>query len=70
LVTQLLTAADAAGVAATYLLTTTADQWFPRFGYRAVQRADVPTAVQATEEFRALCPASAVVMRRARGGVG
>jgi N-acetylglutamate synthase-like GNAT family acetyltransferase len=70
LVTQLLTSADAAGVAATYLLTTTADQWFPRFGYRAVPRADVPTAVQATEEFRALCPASAVVMRRARGGVG
>lgn len=46
------------------LLTTTADGYFPRFGFRTAERADVPVAVTASAEFRGACPASAVVMMR------
>ena len=69
LVTRLLTDADARRVPAAYLLTTTAAEWFPRFGFAVVSRDEVPDAVRASHEFREACPASATVMRRARGGV-
>jgi amino-acid N-acetyltransferase len=49
---------------ALYLLTTTAEAYFPRFGFEVIQRADVPAGVQASVEFRSACPASAIVMRR------
>jgi amino-acid N-acetyltransferase len=63
LVRRLLVAARAARVRTLILLTTTADTWFPRFGFTRVTRDDVPAAVQASAEFRGACPASAVVMR-------
>lgn len=50
------------GVESLYLLTTTADAWFPRFGFRRVAREAVPSAVRASVEFAEACPASAVVM--------
>jgi amino-acid N-acetyltransferase len=62
LVGRLLERAQEEGLAAVYLLTTTADGWFPRFGFRSVAREDVPAAIRATEEFASLCPASATVM--------
>ncbi|MFN9215084.1 MAG: arsenic resistance N-acetyltransferase ArsN2 [Gemmatimonadota bacterium] len=68
LVTRLLTRADANGLAATYLLTTTAGTWFPRFGFAPIARDAAPPGVRGTAEFRELCPDSAVVMHRARGG--
>ena len=46
-----------------YLLTTTAERWFPRFGFTPVARTEVPEAVRASVEFREACPASATVMR-------
>jgi len=49
---------------AVYLLTTTAERFFPRFGFSVVQRRDVPAGVQQSVEFRSACPASAIVMRR------
>lgn len=49
---------------AIYLLTTTAERFFPRFGFAIIDRADVPTTVQASEEFTHACPSTAVVMRR------
>jgi len=49
---------------ALYLLTTTAERFFPRFGFERITRDDVPPSVQASIEFRGACPASAVVMRR------
>jgi amino-acid N-acetyltransferase len=45
-----------------YLLTETAADYFPRFGFQRIDRADVPPAVAASDEFTALCPASAVTM--------
>ena len=46
-----------------FLLTTTAEGFFPRFGFERIQRSDVPPSVQTSVEFRSACPASAVVMR-------
>ena len=47
------------------LLTTTAMDWFPRFGFTRINRADVNPALLVSEELRGACPATAVVMRRA-----
>ena len=62
LVTRAIAAAEAKGVQALYLLTTTAEHYFPSFGFSAVSRDQVPDEVRATEEFRSACPASATVM--------
>ena len=64
LVTRVIADAEARGLRALYLLTTTAEHYFPSFGFREIARADVPADVQGTEEFRSACPASAVVMCR------
>jgi amino-acid N-acetyltransferase len=48
-----------------YLLTTTAERFFPKFGFERIERADVPASVQASIEFRSACPSSAIVMRKA-----
>ncbi len=50
------------GVKDLYLLTTTAERFFGKLGYRVVQRADVPDAIRATTEFRDICPSSSVCM--------
>jgi len=47
------------------LLTTTADRFFSRRGYTAFARDAMPLPVRASAEFAALCPASAVCMRKA-----
>ena len=52
-------------IPAVYLLTTTAESYFPRFGFVQTTRDLVPTGVQQSVEFRSACPASAVVMRKA-----
>lgn len=64
LVRQLVAAAEARGVRALWLLTTTAERWFPGTGFAAVARDAVPAAIRATDEFRSVCPASAIVMTR------
>ena len=55
--------AAAAGVQSVYLLTETAADWFPRFGFTRVDRGAVPPEIAASSEFAHLCPASAVVMK-------
>jgi amino-acid N-acetyltransferase len=50
------------GLASIYLLTTTAESFFPRFGFVVVDRASVPAAIQASIEFQSACPASAIAM--------
>jgi len=56
--------ARARHIPALYLLTTTADRFFPRFGFTVITREDVPESVTQSIEFRSACPASAVVMRK------
>ena len=64
LVERVLDHARERGIRAVYLLTTTAERYFPRFGFDRITREEVPDAVKASVEFREVCPASAVVMRK------
>jgi N-acetylglutamate synthase-like GNAT family acetyltransferase len=62
LVDRLIETSRAYSLAGLYLLTTTAEGYFPNFGFRTTSRDAVPDAVRATDEFRHACPASATVM--------
>jgi N-acetylglutamate synthase-like GNAT family acetyltransferase len=64
LVERVLDEGRAAGIREVYLLTTTAEHYFPRLGFACVDRGCVPAAVQASAEFTGACPASAVAMRK------
>lgn len=64
LVEQLLANADKQEIEAVYLITTTADHYFDRYGFVVVNREQVPEAIQQTRQFSGLCPTSAVVMKR------
>ena len=52
------------GARAAFLLTTTAERLFPKFGFESITRDQVPASVQASLEFQSACPASAIVMRK------
>jgi amino-acid N-acetyltransferase len=65
LVSRVIADAESRGIRALYLLTTTAEHYFPSFGFQQITRDQAPSDVQGTLEFRSACPASAVVMRRA-----
>lgn len=54
--------AEKAGVKSIYLLTTSAEAFFNRRGYRRIERSQAPAAIRETTQFSALCPASAVLM--------
>lgn len=45
-----------------YLLTTTAEGYFPRFGFVEVPRSGAPAALLASREFQDACPGSATLM--------
>lgn len=64
LVDHVLEEGRAAGVREVYLLTTTAEHYFPRLGFDCICRDQVPERVQGSVEFTSACPASAVVMRK------
>jgi amino-acid N-acetyltransferase len=46
------------------LLTETAEDYFPRFGFTPVERDQLPAALGASEELRGACPATAQTMLR------
>jgi amino-acid N-acetyltransferase len=62
LVERIITDAARWGIRTVYLLTTTAEHWFPRFGFEPVRRDAVPETVKSSVEFREICPATAVAM--------
>lgn len=64
LVTRVISDAEARGLRALYLLTTTAERYFPTFGFQRIAREDVPEDVRGTGEFQGVCCASATVMCR------
>ena len=67
LVSRVIADAEARGLNALYLLTTTAEHYFPSFGFEPVTRDVVPADIRGTAEFQSACPASAVVMCRVCG---
>ena len=56
--------ARAAGVTELILLTQTAKPFFERQNYRTIERESVPPAMNASEEFRSLCPQAATCMAK------
>jgi len=52
------------GVKELYLLTTTAEAFFSGLNYEIIQRSRVPGFIKETTEFKDVCPASAVVMKK------
>jgi amino-acid N-acetyltransferase len=65
LVKRAVCEAEARGVHALYLLTMTAEHYFPRFGFEAIARDRVPVEIAETLEFKSACPASAIAMTKA-----
>ena len=62
---KVLARARERGAKTVYLLTLTAASFFQKkLGFVAVDRADVPPAIQDTCEFQSACPASASVLMR------
>jgi N-acetylglutamate synthase-like GNAT family acetyltransferase len=64
LVQRVVSHAQERGVRALYLLTMTAERYFPRFDFEPIARDAVPVDVAQTLEFRSACPATAVAMFR------
>jgi amino-acid N-acetyltransferase len=62
LTTEALSLARGRGARDVYLLTETAERFFPRFGFAAQDRGLAPEALRESAEFRTACPASAVMM--------
>jgi len=64
LVERAIAESEGKGMRALYLLTTTAERYFPGFGFSTTTRDTVPAALRGTQEFLGACPASATVMVR------
>jgi amino-acid N-acetyltransferase len=62
LVRHCLETARGLGVKDVVLLTETAADYFPRFGFTIIPRNDAPDAVKASAEFRGTCLDSATTM--------
>ncbi|MEM7562370.1 MAG: arsenic resistance N-acetyltransferase ArsN2 [Pseudomonadota bacterium] len=58
----LIAKARDAGCPAIYLLTETARDYFLLFGFREIERAQVPDSIKETRQFSELCPDSAICM--------
>lgn len=51
------------GIDEIYLLTTTADGYFPALGFLRVDRESAPMEIRQSSQFTDLCPSTAVLMR-------
>jgi len=56
------------GVQHLYLLTTGATEYFANLGFASLPRDEVPDEIRRTAQFSALCPSTAVCMRKAIKG--
>lgn len=63
LVQHLLGRACSQGIRQIVLLTESAADFFPRFGFRPIERGAAPEGVWASAEFQGACPVSATVMQ-------
>ena len=63
LVRQLIDRLSARGLREFYLLTTTAEEYFRKRGFKTIDRDEVHPQLLASREFQDACPASAVCMR-------
>lgn len=64
LVTAVEALARDEGARTLWLLTETAEAFFARRGYEAVERGAAPAAIRATRQFSELCPDAATLMHK------
>lgn len=64
LVGALESAALAAGITELWLLTIDAERFFQRHDFEIIDRTAAPDEIRQTDEFSALCPDSAFLMRK------
>lgn len=62
LLQTMLQQAKERGISSLHLLTTTAPEYFARFGFKPAKVEDAPSALKASAEFQGACPASAAFM--------
>jgi amino-acid N-acetyltransferase len=62
LVNALLENAKSHQLSSISLLTETAQDYFPQFGFKRVTRENLPKSLNASKELRGACPDTAVVM--------
>jgi amino-acid N-acetyltransferase len=63
IVRQLIDRLASRGLRDFYLLTTTAEEYFKKRGFKTVDRAELHPQLQQSRELQDACPASAVCMR-------
>jgi amino-acid N-acetyltransferase len=63
LVEALIAGARERKIATLYLLTDTAEDFFPRFGFERIPRASLDARLAASAELQGACPETAVAMR-------
>jgi amino-acid N-acetyltransferase len=59
---SILDLAEYKGLSSIALLTESAKDYFPRFGFVEVSRKDLPASLKNSAEFKGACPDSAVAM--------
>jgi amino-acid N-acetyltransferase len=62
LTSEALRLARSRGSRDVYLLTETAERFFPRFGFAHLDRSETPPALLESVEFQSACPKSAILM--------
>ncbi|MFX0210010.1 MAG: arsenic resistance N-acetyltransferase ArsN2 [Candidatus Hodarchaeota archaeon] len=62
LIHQILSHAQKKRVKEIFLLTETAEKYFSRLGFKKINREDIDYRIKETQEFKSLCPASAISM--------
>lgn len=45
-----------------YLLTSITEYYYHRFGFKEIDRVEVPEEISRTKEFQDICPLSAIAM--------
>lgn len=63
MVRQLIDRLASRGIREFYLLTTTAEEYFRKRGFKTIDRDEVHPQLLASREFQDACPSSAVCMR-------
>ncbi len=63
LVAEVISRARTRNIDVIYLLTTTAENYFPAFGFEKIDRAEIPAELMESAELRGACPDSAIVMK-------
>lgn len=63
LVAELISRARTRSIEAVYLLTTSAENYFPAFGFQRIDRAEILAELSESPELRGVCPDSAIAMK-------